>query len=327
MKKQIPIFLVATIVLLISGFQQIKAGGPDEWEHPLKKMGYLNTPMVEVEPLVINGEFYLLENWRSGWDWPGQPSESAGKNNEMWIAHLPNGPEDYEGRKYLSAALKGNTLGSAIVWKDRVYVFGVNEASGRQFVEMTWSEDIKNWSLPVKVFDSPAGDIFNVSLARDDNGFVFQWETNGIGRPFTMCFGRIKNLTDNWNDHVIENACYGKDKYTGGPAVIYEAGWYYLLYAERLPDGWETRIARSRDLINWEDAPEDRPFVTFDPGHKNIPLHSPEVHEINATDPSLTYYKGEVIVYFTGGIQRKGGDLQWAKFEGTVKELMESFFE
>jgi len=297
-----------------------------EWKHPLTKVERLHSPLVEVQPIILDGEFYLLENWRSAWDWPGQPHKDAAKNDEMWMAHLPNGPEDYAGRSYLSRALKGNTLGTAIVDEGRVYVFGVNEASGRQFVEMTWSEDLKSWTKPTKVFESPAGKIFNVSLVRDDSGFVFLWETDGVGKPFTMCFGRLTSLIDNWNDHIIAGAIYGEEKYTGGPEVIYADGWYYLLYLEELEVGWETRIARSQNLIDWEDAPEDRPFIPFNSGNRNLPLHEPDVHEINASDPGITTYNGQVIIYFTGSIQKRGGDLQWAKYDGTVGELMKAFF-
>lgn len=307
--------------------EQVKHEGTGDWEPPLTKMGRFNSPLVEVEPFIFNNELYLLENWRSGWEWPGQPENDAGKNNEMWIAHLPNGPDDYKGRKYISSALNGNTLGTAIAWENRVYVFGVNEESKRKYVEMTWSEDLKSWSPPVKVFDSPAGSIFNVSLTRDDRGFVFLWETNGVGTPFTMCFGRIGSLMDNWNNNIIEKATYGEQKYTGGPEIIYAGGWYYLLYLESLEKGWETRITRSRDLIIWQDAPVNRPFITFDPKNKNLPLHEPEVGEINASDPGLIDYGDHTIVYFTGGIQQKGGDLQWARYKGTIEGLMEKFYE
>ena len=324
MKFQKAIIFVA-VIILITGFKPTNENASREWEHPLVKMGRLNSPLVEVEPFVFNDELYLLENWRSHWDWPRRPGKTG--RNEMWIAHLPDGPENYSSRKYISAALKGNTLGTAFVWQDRVYVFGVNEASERQFVEMSWSEDLKTWSEPVKVFDSPKGKIFNVSVTRDDKGFVFLWETNGVGTPFTMCFGRLDNLTDKWNDHIIEDAVYGKEKYTGGPEVIYTDGWYYLLYAERNGAGWETRITRSRDLINWQDAPENHPFVSFDKDHKNLPLHPPDIHEINATDPGLTTYGEQVFVWFTGGIQQKGGDLQWAVFNGNMNELMKSYFD
>ena len=326
MKTGISILFIC-IVLSATGSQRIKDSDLKKWSNPLIKMGRLNSPLVEVEPFVLNGEFYLLECWRANWNWPGQPSIEAGSNSEMWIAKLPNGPEDYKSRSYISCALKGNALGTAIVWENRVYVFGVNEASDRQFVEMTWSEDLKHWAPPVKVFDNPVGNIFNVSLTRDDNGFVFLWETNGVGtKKFTMCFGHIDNLTDSWNDNIIENAKYGEDKYTGDPEVVYADGWYYLLYLEKLDDDWETRVTRSKDLINWQDAPEDRPFIPFNKNHKNLPIHNPDVAEKNTSDPGVTSFNREVIVYFTGGIQKKAGDLQWAKFKGTLKELMESFF-
>lgn len=325
MKTGISILFIC-IVLSATGSKKIKDTDFKKWFNPLIKMGRLNSPLVEVEPFVLNGEFYLLESWRSDWDWPGQPSKEAGSNNEIWITKLPNGPKSYNSRNYISCALRGNTFGTAIVWKDRVYVFGTNEASGRQFVEMTWSEDLENWSEPLKVFDSPVGNIYNVSVARDENGFVFQWETNAVGTKFTMCFGHLDELTDNWNDNIIENARYGEDKYTGGPQVIYADGWYYLLYLERLDFGWETRIARSKDLINWQDAPEGRPFIPFNKNYKNLPLHNPDIPEKNASDPGVTSFNGQVIVYFTGGIQKKAGDLQWAKFKGSVSELMESFF-
>ncbi len=318
--------LLITVMLLVTGCLRVKEDESGGWEHPLTKKGRLHSPLVEVDPFVFNDEFYLLENWRSGWDWPNQPGHTSVINHEMWIAHLPNGPEDYNGRRYISAALTENTLGTAIVWENRVYVFGVNAANGNQYVDMTWSDDLKRWSAPLKVLDSHVGDIFNVSLTRDDKGFVFLWETNGVGTPFTMCFGRLDSLTDNWNDHIIVNAHYGKQKYTGGPAVFYEDGWYYLLYLEALNTGWETRITRSLDLINWKDASEDRPFITFNTDHKNVPLLAPEVKEINASDPGLTYYDGQVIVYFTGSNQKVAGDLQWATFNGTIQELMESFF-
>lgn len=322
------LLLFVSIFLSVAGRNKMIDENSKSWTNPLEKVERLNSPLVEVEPFVLNDEFYLLECWRSNWNWPGQPGITAGSESEMWIAKLPEGPEDYKNRNYISCALKGNTLGTAIVWKDRVYVFGVNEASDRQYVEMTWSDDLKHWASPVKVLDSPAGKIFNVSVTRDDDGFVFLWETNGVGtKYFTMCFGHINDLSDNWNDNIIENAVYGEDKYTGGPEVVYADGWYYLLYLERLENGWETRVTRSKDLVKWQDAPEDRPFLPFDKSHKNLPLHEPDVAEKNASDPGVASFNGQVIVYFTGGIQKKAGDLQWARYNGTLKKLMESYFK
>ncbi len=39
---------------------------------------------------------------------------------------------------------------------------------------------------------------------------------------------------------------------------------YYLVYLEELKIGWETRITRSKDLFNWQDAPAVRYFISLD---------------------------------------------------------------
>jgi len=293
------------------------------WKNPIVKRGYLDSPLVEVTPLSFKGKLYLLECWRARWDWPGRPEE--GEN--MWMTKLPQGPEHYDKRKYLGRVMKDHILGTAIVWGDRVYAFGTNEVKKRREVSMTWSDDMKHWSKPVKVFDSPKGSIFNVAVTRDERGMVFLWETNGYGRPFTMCYGRVEKPTDPWNPGVVEGARYGIDKYTGGPALYYEGGWYYTLYLESLPGRqYETRITRSKDLKNWQDAPADRPLITFDPKRTCLMHQAKNIKECNASDVELCCHKGKTILYFTGGNQHVGGDLQWATYDGTPRELLERFY-
>jgi len=299
------------------------------WPSPIEKRGYLGSPLVEVTPLLFQGELYLLECWRSKWNWPDQPSDTATSRSEMWMAHLPEGPEHYGKRKYVGRVMQDHTLGTAIVWDDRVYVFAVtaHSSNGGREVSMTWSTDMEHWSDPVKVLDSPAGSIFNVAVTRDEHGMVFLWETNGYGRPFTMCYGRVGKPTEPWNPGIIQDARYGMDKYTGGPALYHEGGWYYTLYLEALGGGrYETRITRSKDLKDWHDAPKGRPFLAFDPTRTGLPLRPEQVKECNASDAELCYYKGRTVVYFTGSDQQVGGDLQWATHDGTPRELMELFF-
>ena len=112
-----------------------------------------------------------------------------------------------------------------------------------------------------------------------------------------------------------------------GRRYIYEGGRYDTLYLQALGGGrYETHITRSRDLRRWQDAPDDRPFLTFDPDHANLPLRPAEVQESNASDPELCYFRGKTIVYFTGSDQQVAGDLQWATCEGTPRDLFEHFF-
>ena len=299
------------------------------WKGPIVKQGYLKSPLVEVTPLSFKGKLYLMECWRSKWKWDDVPDLSVHKQSEIWMAELPDGSEHYDKRQYLGRVLEKCTLGTAIIWDDRVYVYAVSAASsdGGQVVYMTWTEDMKSWSEPVKIFNSPAGKIFNVAVTKDANGMVFLWESNGVGQPFTMCCGRVEKPGDPWNPGIIAGACYGLKKYTGGPALYNENGWYYMLYLEALGGGrYETRITRSKDLKNWQDAPTDRPFVTFNSSKHNLPLRPSHVSEINASDAELCFHKGRTLIYFTGGDQLCGGDLQWATYDGTLAELFAVFF-
>jgi alpha-L-fucosidase len=297
-------------------------------QSPVIKQGYLNSPLVETTPISFKGKLYLLECWRSNWDWPGQPSKTAGRNVDMWMAELSAGAENYDKRTYTSRVLEKCTLGTALVWDDRVYVFGTEASSGFCGTElyMTWSSDMTNWSKRVKVLDSPAGVIFNTAVTRDEQGMVFLWETDAYGKPFTMCYGRVKSPSDSRQPGIIEDARYGMHKYTGGPALYYEDGWYYTLYlAEENGGGWATRITRSKDLRTWHDAAENRPFIAYDASRVGGPLR-PGVRENNASDAEVCYHKGRSLITFTGSNQGPAGDLQWATFAGTPVELFSKFY-
>lgn len=131
---------------------------PSLWKSPIKKQGYLGSPLVEVTPVSFKGQLYLLESWRNHWDWPGRPGTATG-GDDMWMALLPEGPEHYDRRKYIGRVMPNRTLGTALVWDDRVYVYSTGEHKNRREVYMSWSDDMRQWSPPVKVFDSPKRDI------------------------------------------------------------------------------------------------------------------------------------------------------------------------
>lgn len=312
--------MAAAIVTMGSPARAGQPGnGPPAWKSPLVKKGKLNSPLVEVTPFVFRGRYYMLENWRHDWPRPeplrGRPPEEPG----IVI-------RDVEKNQYLSVVLLGHNLGMAFVWGDRVYAFAAHDAKDRKEISMTISSDLKEWSQPVAVLKAQSNEtFFNVSVCRGPERFIMLVETNDPAwPPFTFKYFESQNLTD-WKQ--IPGALYGTNKYVGGPALYYEGQWYYTLYLEHLGGGrFETRITRSKDLIHWEDAPKNRPFVPFDPA--NV-VHTPRfgpIHECNASDAEVVYWKGKSLVYFTGGDQQKASDLQWAEFDGTPRELFESFF-
>lgn len=294
------------------------------FENPIKKQGRLNSPLVETSPFVFQNKLYLLENNQYFWDVEGAKPGDYFHEDEIRIRDLESG-------KLISVPLKNHGFGTVLTWKDTVYVFAGNYGNGkpwRQMTEitMTSSKDLKSWTKPRTVFRASGKEFFfNTAVCRGKDKFIMLYETNDPKwKPFTLRYLESTDLI-NWKE--IPDAIYGTNKYVGGPALYYEGGWYYTLYLEALNKSWETHITRSKDLVQWEDAPKDRPFVTFDPTHFNMPLTDPKISENNASDVELCYFRDKTILYFTGGNQQIAGDLQWATYEGTPKQLFEHFFE
>lgn len=289
------------------------------------KQGKLHSPLVEVTPLVFRGKLYLLENWQKQWEHPGAPDGSDFKEDEVRIRDLASDT-------IVSTPLIGHGLGMALVWDDQVYVFAADwghgdKKWGARTIDLTSSSDLSTWTKPVVVLQAdPREQFFNVSVCRAADRFVLLVETNDPQwPPFTFKFFSSDNPRT-WNP--VPKGLYGTDKYVGGPALYYEGEWFYLLYLQSLgEDRFETRITRSKDLVAWQDAPADCPFLTFDPQQHVHPLRPSTIRESNASDAEVVYWKNRTLVYFTGGDQHLCGDLQTATYDGTPRELFESFFD
>jgi alpha-L-fucosidase len=322
MKQIMLIKLICLLNILV--FNAALLSGQTTWTYPIVKQGYLGSPLVETSPFVFNNKLYLMENNQRFWDVPGAKPGDLFHEDEVRI-------RDVKSKEIVSVALKNHAFATLLLWEGRVYIFAGNygkDKPWRQITEisMTSSADLKNWTIPVTVLQaSPNEYFFNTAVCRAKDKFILLYETNDPRwKPFTFRYLESSDLK-RWKE--IPGALYGQDKYVGGPALYYEAGWFYTLYLESLGTGYETRITRSADLIHWEDASEGRSFVTFDPSHKNIPLIRPDIGESNASDVELCCFNGKTIIYFTGSDQTTAGDLQWATYDGTPEQLFEYFFK
>lgn len=302
-------------------------GGPPKtqpWSNPLVYKGKLDSPLVEVTPFVFNGRLYRLENWQKQWEFPGSPDGSRFTEDEVRV-------RDVEADTVISIPFKGHGLGMALVYDDTVYVFagdwGAETKWNIQEIQMTSSRDLVTWSAPVVVLRAePQEKFFNVSVCRGESDFVMLVESNDPAWPaFTFKYFRSDDLI-HWRR--VPGAEYGREKYVGGPALYFEGEHYYTLYLQSLGEGrYETRVTRSKDLVHWQDAPSGRPFVTFNPDHPIHPLRPADKRETNASDAELCAWQGKTLVYYTGGDQQLAGDLQWAEFHGTPRELLERFYQ
>jgi len=296
------------------------------WQNPLVKKGTLKPIMGETTPFVFKDRLYRLENWQKFME---IPRATCGDRYLEDVVRI----WDVEADRLVSVVLTGHSFGMAWVWEDRVYVYSAAHPVNNQWrtvteITLTTSADLITWTTPEIVLRAEPGEhLFNVAVCRGPDRFIMLYETDDERWPkFTFKYCESTDLR-NWK--LIPDAIYGREKYVGGPALYYEGGRYYTLYLEDLGGKWETHITRSNDLIHWEDAPADRPFLTFDPERPFEYWHQGElrkVREINASDAELCEWQGQTLVYFNGGDQQSAGDLQWAEFAGTPRQLLESFF-
>ncbi len=293
------------------------------WKHPLVNWTKLDSPLVETTPFVFKDKLYLMESWQVQWETPGVPEGSSMQHDQVRI-------RDVAGDRIVSTPLVGHGLAFTFVWEGRVYVFGSNWGTEKKWqvkdISVTSSDDLVNWTEPKVVLHANDDEnFFNVAVCRGADKFVLLVETNDPRWPaFTFKYFTSDDLMT-WTQ--VPEAYYGTNKYVGGPALYYEGDHYYTLYLQSLGDAhYETRVARSTDLVTWDDAPEGRPFVTYQPELKVHALRPHYIREQNASDAEMVYFGGKTIVYYTGGDQQICGDLQRAEFLGTPRELLEHFF-
>ena len=292
-----------------------------DWKNGLIKIGRLNSPVVEQTPVIWKGRLVLVETWQGHyWDKPPK------KKKDCYVRI-----HDVETGGILGKCMEGYGFASALVWNEVLYVFAARDTGEPhpRDVNMSKTDDLINWSAPKKVIvpDNPDEYVYNQSVCHDGKRFVMVYETNDPDYPpFTLKFA-ISDDLETWTK--LPEAIYGADRYTACPALRYAGGYYYMLYLEHLkrPKRWfETWLTRSKDLITWEDAPR-RPVIAPDPDQDVHPDHPEGGKECNASDPDLVEWQGKTRVYFTGGDQHWGGNLQYAEFDGSMQEFFESYYK
>jgi len=288
------------------------------WHNPLVKKAVLDTPLVEVTPVVWRDRLTLAECWRVEWD--GAPEDTP------CVAI-----RDVETGQVLATAFHGYGLASAFVWQETFYLFAARlqrdaaRAEKWNDVWCTWSKDLAEWSPPALVVAQAEGEYcFNQSVCHDGARFAMAYETND-SVPFTIKFAVSDDLA-RWDK--VPDAVFGPERYAACPALRFSGGFYYMLYLERpRPEPWwETWLARSPDLHEWELSPHN-PVIAPDPEMDRHPDCPDPGKESNASDPDLIEWQGKTRVYFTGGHQHWGGRLQYAEFGGPMQAFFESYFD
>ena len=291
------------------------------WTHPLQDRSLVVGQRGEVTPFVFHQRLYRLENFMRFQDFSGQEPQYRFHEDGFRIRDVA---ED----RIVSVPLLNHYFATALVWNDRVYVFAGDYETDRPWWQirktiMISSADLVTWTKPQVAMEAADGEhLFNYAVCRAHGKFYLLYETNDARwPPFTLRFCESDDLI-HWRKLSSEHL-YGVNKYTGGPALYYDAtlDWFYCLYLEALENKWETRVTRSKDLIHWQDAPVDRPVVSPD-GTRDVDAAVwPGVKECSTSDVELCEFEGKTVVYWVSGNQQGPG----SEYRGTVNDSMYNF--
>ena len=278
--------------------------------------------MVETSPAVMGGKLWRFEWVRHG---IGQQYWNNQRQTNYFRFRIPGTDE------VTPPFADGHEFGSAFIHTNMAYVTGTQ---GRNRVNMFASRDLRTWQT-WPVINDPRYGIFNTSICQAGGEFVLAFEIDKpreeAGTPFTIRFAKSPDLRT-WT--VTPPECnFTKDRYSAAPCLRWSDGAFYLFYLEA-HDGYETRVVRSRDLVNWETSPLN-PVLRASAEDKQIanPRLTPEqrtkiasARNINNSDFDLCEYKGRLVINYSWGNQQGTEFLAEAAYEGTMEQFLRGWF-
>lgn len=286
----------------------------------IEKLGTIDLDLVETSPVVFKNRLYRFEYVRQGY-WNNKTGDSYFRfvDHRNGEAGPPFG--------------KGHHLGSAAVFDGLAVVTAVNIWDGER-VEMFTSRDLESWEQR-NALNLPGYGLFNTSLCRADGEYVLMFE---VGKPpevaghrFTARFATSPDLRE-WT--LTPPQCtYSKDRYTAPHCLRWLDGKYYDFYLESVKGGWEQRVVRSADLINWKPSPY--PVLQASPQDKQIAnekLTQPQREKIkrakncNNSDIDFCEFEGRLVINYSWGNQHGTEFLAEALFNGSEAEFLTAWF-
>ena len=318
------------------GFAAVLAGGCSSGDAirgqspvRLRKRGTYDIFIVEANPVVFRGRLLMMEYVRYV-----RPDKRY-RFNDTGDSYF-RFREMSDMTSFTPAFGKGLHMGNAFVAGDRMVVTAVEKWGGSCIVQLE-STDLVHWSKPRVILEDPSWAAYNTTLCRADGRYVLGFELGKpdelVGVPFTMFFAESTDLRE-WS--VVKNARMGADIYTGAPMLRHFGGWFYFFHLEgSYEDGFRTRVARSRDLVEWSFSPS----VVLDYGSDDRLIHpqadftAAELREIasatdiNASDLDMCEWKGKLVCFYSWGNQRGREYSALATADCAEREFCESFFK
>jgi len=220
-----------------------------------------------------------------------------------------------------------------------MYAHGTRGPGGGNVLDVFWSRDLVNWESKQILEFLEDISLYNTSVCKGENGYIMAIEIGGsnpiVGCPFTIVFAKSDDLI-HWELLPMEDHIYAQDRYTACPAIRYFDGYYYMVYLEGAPcHRWIPYIVRSKDLSEFELGVTN-PFMIFDDCDKIV--QNPEKYtaeqlayienavNCNNSDVDFCDYQGKTVILYSWGNQYGKEFLAEAEYDGTLEELLKSFF-
>ena len=286
----------------------------------IEKLGTIDCDLVETTPVVFKGDLYRFEYVR--------PKYYANKTGDSYFRFI-----NHKTGAATPSFARGYHLGSAFVFGDSVYVTAVDIWDGENLVLFV-SGDLQHWKSR-NILNLPGWGLFNTSLCKADNKFVLMFEVGKpaevAGKRFTARFAESKDLI-NWQ--LTDPRCtYTKERYSAPHALRYFAGYFYDFFLEA-HDGYEMRVVRSRDLINWQlsslnpvlKASAEDKIIFNENLSSDCRNRIKKAKDINNSDIDFCEFKGNLIINYSWGNQQGEEFLAEAIYRGTLKEFLEGWF-
>lgn len=301
-------------------------------EKKISKLGTVKPYYVESTPFAYNGELMVFE-WVRSDAW-------AHNGNKKGYYHIVNL------EKNISSEPFGydHAFGCCYEENGTIYVFGVKGNDGwTNQIDMFWSDDMKNWKCKESVVKVPEDMcVFNTSVCKGKDGYVMAIEVGTrtskhpiIGCNFTMLFAVSKDIFE-WKLLPIEDYIYSSERYTACPSIRFYGEYYYMVYLEELPfERYVPYVARTKDLLEWEIA-DMNPFLYY--GDEDKKLVYPDrltqedkdyilnAYDCNNSDVDFCDYNGKTVIMYSWGNQHGKEFLAMAEYDGSLRELLESYF-
>ncbi len=306
------------------------AGPVDDAGRPLiRKLGTIDCDLVETTPIVFRGKVYRFE-------WVRRDYAQHHHQGESWAQDGYFRLVDHKTGQTTKPFAHGFAFGSAFVDGDTVYVTGTSTEDGwtGRRVRIFASKDLENWE-EWDALDLEGFGICNTSICKAEDKYVLMFEihkpVDQAGAAFTARFATSKDLRT-W-ELTPPECVYAKDRYTAPHCLRYLDGWFYNFYLEA-HEGYEMRVVRSRDLIEWHPSPLN-PVLKASPEDRRVwnPKLLPHFAERIATavnhnnsDIDFCELGGKLIINYSWGNQLGVEHLAEAEYDGTEEEFLRGWF-